>query len=73
MGSIQKRHQTWLGYTETQGSPALQKTITQTYQTIGIEEILVHAGVKEAIFIKEMNVALQASDHTFIINAKIIC
>ncbi|EKV00399.1 hypothetical protein Lepto7375DRAFT_2511 [Leptolyngbya sp. PCC 7375] len=70
-GGIQRLHQTWLGYTETQGSPKLQKTIAQTYQTIGIEELLVHAGAKEAIFISFMKIALQAEDHIFI-NARII-
>ncbi|MEM9906766.1 MAG: aminotransferase class I/II-fold pyridoxal phosphate-dependent enzyme [Cyanobacteria bacterium P01_D01_bin.44] len=60
--ATQRFHQTWLGYTETQGSPELRQAITQTYQTIRIENILVHAGAEEAVFIF-MNVALQPGDH----------
>ena len=58
-------HQTWLGYTETLGSPALRQEIARTYQHIDIDEILVHAGAEEAIFIF-MNVALEAGDHVIV-------
>lgn len=58
-------HQTWLGYTETQGSPELRQEIAQTYQSIGIEDILVHAGAEEAIF-NFMNIALEPSDRIIV-------
>jgi aspartate/methionine/tyrosine aminotransferase len=64
-GAAQKFHQTWLGYTETQGNPELRQAITQTYQSMGIEEILVHAGAEEAIFIF-MNIALKPGDHIIV-------
>ncbi len=63
--ATQKLHQTWLGYTETQGNPELRQEIAQTYQTIGIEKILVHAGAEEAVFIF-MNIALQSGDHLIV-------
>jgi len=64
-GAAQKFHQTWLGYTETQGNPELRQAIAQTYQSIGIEEILVHAGAEEAVFIF-MNIALEPGDHIIV-------
>ncbi|MDB9526601.1 aminotransferase class I/II-fold pyridoxal phosphate-dependent enzyme [Oscillatoria sp. CS-180] len=63
--ATQRFHQTWLGYTETQGNPELRQVIAQTYQTIGIENTLVHAGAEEAVFIF-MNVALQPGDHLIV-------
>ena len=38
-GAAQEFHQTWLGYTETQGSPDLRKVVAQTYQTIEHDNI----------------------------------
>lgn len=64
-GAETEFHQTWLGYTETQGSPTLRQTVAQIYQTIGDDEILIHAGAEEAIFIF-MNVALEAGDHLIV-------
>lgn len=64
-GATQRFHQTWLGYTETQGSPKLRQAIAQTYKTIGMDNILVHAGAEEAIFIF-MNIALQPGDHLIV-------
>jgi len=58
-------HQTWLGYTETKGSPELRQVVAQIYQTIGSEDILIHAGAEEAIFIF-MNIALQPEDHLIV-------
>ncbi len=63
--AAQRFHQTWLGYTETQGNPELRQAIAQTYQTIDIEQILVHAGAEEAVFIF-MNIALQPGDHLIV-------
>ena len=64
-GAAQEFHQTWLGYTETQGSPDLRKVVAQTYQTIEHDNILVHAGAEEAVFIF-MNIALQPGDHIIV-------
>jgi aspartate/methionine/tyrosine aminotransferase len=63
--AAQKFHQTWLGYTETKGIPELRQVVAQTYQTIGSEDILVHVGAEEAIFIF-MNIALQPEDHIIV-------
>ena len=63
--AAQKFHQTWLGYTETKGSPELRQEIAKTYQSIDIEEILVHAGAEEAVFIF-MNAALESGDHIIV-------
>src|SRR5258705_13068648 len=49
--AVEKFQQVWLGYTESQGSPALRAEICKLYETIQPEEILVHAGAEEAIFL----------------------
>jgi aspartate/methionine/tyrosine aminotransferase len=51
-----------LGYTESPGHPDLRRTITGLYDSIGMEQILVHSGAEEAIF-NFMNVALVPGDH----------
>lgn len=55
----------WLGYTETQGDPALREQITRLYQSIGPDQILVHTGAEEAIF-TFLNVALAPGDHVIV-------
>ena len=50
-GAAEKFQKVWLGYTESQGSPALRAEICKLYEKISPEEILVHAGAEEAIFI----------------------
>ncbi|WP_346294278.1 aminotransferase class I/II-fold pyridoxal phosphate-dependent enzyme [Sphaerothrix gracilis] len=60
--AAQQFNQTWLGYTETQGSLELREAIAQTYQSVGIEQILVHAGAEEAIFIARFQVCLLRSN-----------
>ena len=64
-GAASEFHQTWLGYTESQGSPELRQVVASTYQTIGTDDILIHAGAEEAIFIF-MNVVFQAGDHLIV-------
>ena len=54
-----------LGYTEAVGSLALRQAIAQLYQHIAPEQILVHAGAEEAIFIF-MNVVLERGDHVIV-------
>ena len=50
-GAAEKFQQGWLGYTESKGSPALRAEICKLYETIQPEEILVHTGAQEAIFL----------------------
>jgi aspartate/methionine/tyrosine aminotransferase len=50
-GAAEKFQQVWLGYTESQGSPALRAEICKLYETIEPEDILVHTGAEEAIFL----------------------
>jgi len=63
--AAQKFQQVWLGYTESQGSPALQREISKLYETIQPEDILVHTGAEEAIFIF-MNSMFQNGDHVIV-------
>ncbi|MBN1584084.1 MAG: aminotransferase class I/II-fold pyridoxal phosphate-dependent enzyme [Anaerolineae bacterium] len=57
--------QHWLGYTESQGSPSLQREISTLYTTIAPDQILVHTGAEEAIFLF-MHAALDAGDHVIV-------
>jgi aspartate/methionine/tyrosine aminotransferase len=64
-GAAEKFQQTWLGYTESQGHPALRKEIAKIYETIQPDEVLVHSGAEEAIFLF-MLAALKAGDHVVV-------
>ncbi|HSM71859.1 MAG TPA: aminotransferase class I/II-fold pyridoxal phosphate-dependent enzyme, partial [Anaerolineales bacterium] len=64
-GSAERFQNVWLGYTESQGSPALRKEISNIYKTIQPEEILVHTGAEEAIFLF-MHAVLQPGDHVIV-------
>ena len=55
----------WLGYSESPGGPELRQEISQLYQQIAPDQILVHSGAEEAIFIF-MNVALARGDHVIV-------
>jgi aspartate/methionine/tyrosine aminotransferase len=55
----------WLGYTESQGAPSLRKEITRLYSSIAPEQILVHNGAEEAIFLF-MQAVLQPGDHVIV-------
>jgi aspartate/methionine/tyrosine aminotransferase len=52
----------WLGYTESPGAPSLRGEISRIYTGIRPEQVLVHSGAEEAIFLF-MHAALQAGDH----------
>jgi aspartate/methionine/tyrosine aminotransferase len=58
-------HAHWLGYTEAPGSPTLRAAIAGIYAMIAPEEILVHSGAQEAIFLF-MHAALQPGDHMIV-------
>jgi len=64
-GSAEKFQNVWLGYTESTGSPALRKEISQIYETIQPEEVLVHTGAEEAIFLF-MQAILKEDDHVIV-------
>jgi aspartate/methionine/tyrosine aminotransferase len=64
-GAAERFQHHWLGYTETSGSPALRQAICRLYQGINPEQVLVHAGAEEAIFLF-MHAALEAGDHVIV-------
>ena len=64
-GAAQKFQSHWLGYTESQGSPSLREAICGLYQTMQPEDILVHSGAEEAIFLF-MHAILEAGDHIIV-------
>ncbi|MEW6404423.1 MAG: aminotransferase class I/II-fold pyridoxal phosphate-dependent enzyme [Chloroflexota bacterium] len=64
-GAAEKFQQTWLGYTESQGSPALRSEICKIYESIEPEDILVHTGAEEAIFLF-MHAMLKKGDHVIV-------
>jgi aspartate/methionine/tyrosine aminotransferase len=64
-GAAEKFQSTWLGYTESQGSPALRKEICGLYSTIQPEDVLVHTGAEEAIYLF-MNAMLKENDHVIV-------
>ncbi|MDP2777966.1 MAG: aminotransferase class I/II-fold pyridoxal phosphate-dependent enzyme, partial [Anaerolineales bacterium] len=64
-GAAEKLQNIWLGYTESQGSPALRKEICNLYTTIQPENILVHTGAGEAIYLF-MHAILKENDHVIV-------
>ena len=63
--AVEKFEKVWLGYTESQGSPALRQAICDLYQTIQPENVLVHTGAEEAIFLF-MQAVLRPGDHVIV-------
>jgi len=55
----------WLGYTESPGAPSLRAEITRIYTSVRPDEVLVHAGAEEAIFLF-MHAALEPGDHVLV-------
>jgi aspartate/methionine/tyrosine aminotransferase len=64
-GAAEKFQEVWLGYTESQGSPALRAEICKLYETLQPEDILVHTGAQEAIFLF-MFAAFREYDHVIV-------
>ena len=58
-------HRLWLGYTESLGSPALRREICKLYRELKPEQVLVHTGAEEAIFLF-MHAMLSAGDHVIV-------
>ena len=63
--AAERLHQHWLGYTESLGSPSLREQIGAMYDDIQPEQVLVHTGAEEAIFLF-MHAALKANDHVIV-------
>ena len=55
----------WLGYTESTGAPSLRKEICRIYTGIQPEQVLVHSGAEEAIFLY-MQAVLKPGDHVIV-------
>ncbi|SMP60244.1 aminotransferase class I/II-fold pyridoxal phosphate-dependent enzyme [Anoxynatronum buryatiense] len=64
-GSEKGFQKCWLGYTESMGHPLLREEIAHLYSECSADEVLVHSGAEEAIFIF-MNVMLQPGDHVVV-------
>jgi len=64
-GAAEKFQSTWLGYTESQGSPSLRKEICNLYTSIQPENVLVHTGAEEAIYLF-MHAMLKENDHVIV-------
>ncbi|HTO94606.1 MAG TPA: aminotransferase class I/II-fold pyridoxal phosphate-dependent enzyme [Bacteroidota bacterium] len=54
-----------LGYTESNGSPSLRREICRIYGTVAPEEILVHSGAEEGVFLF-MRTCLKRGDHIIV-------
>jgi aspartate/methionine/tyrosine aminotransferase len=64
-GSADRFRGHWLGYTESPGSPELRQEIARLYEHITPDDVLVHAGAEEAIFVFA-NAALEPGDHVIV-------
>jgi aspartate/methionine/tyrosine aminotransferase len=63
----EKFNHQWLGYTESTGSPTLRQEIANIYRGISADQILVHSGAEEVIFLF-MHAVLSAGDHVIVHN-----
>lgn len=54
-----------LGYTESTGHPALRRAVARQYDSIGPDDVLIHAGAEEAIFTL-IHAALAPGDHALV-------
>jgi aspartate/methionine/tyrosine aminotransferase len=64
-GSEEAFKELWLGYTESTGAAGLRHQIARIYQHIADDQVLVHTGAEEAIWIY-MNAVLNAGDHVIV-------
>ena len=64
-GATEQMARQWLGYTESTGAPELRRTICNIYESIDANEVLVHAGAEEAIYLF-MHAVLQPGDHVVV-------
>lgn len=64
-GAAEKFQNVWLGYTESQGSPGLRAEICKLYESISSDQILIHTGAEEAIFLFMFS-AFKEYDHVIV-------
>lgn len=64
-GALQTLTSTWLGYTESRGHPLLREAIAGLYPSLSAEDVLVHSGAEEAIFLF-LNALLDPLNHVII-------
>lgn len=64
-GAAEKFQHLWLGYTESTGSLSLRAEICKLYEKIEPEDILIHTGAEEAIFLF-MFAAFKEYDHVIV-------
>jgi aspartate/methionine/tyrosine aminotransferase len=64
-GAAERFDKHWLGYTQSSGSPELRATIAGIYEQENADQILVHAGAEEAIFLF-MHAVLSPGDHLIV-------
>ena len=64
-GAEEGLRQLWLGYTESLGAPSLRAEISHLYTGIRPDQVLVHSGAEEAIFVL-MHGILQPGDHVIV-------
>jgi aspartate/methionine/tyrosine aminotransferase len=64
-GAAEQFQSVWLGYTESRGSPGLRRAIAGIYADIQPEQVLVHTGAGEAIFLF-MHAMLGPGDHAIV-------
>jgi len=64
-GAEQGLKRLWLGYTESAGALTLRQEISRIYTSMAPEQILVHSGAEEAIFLF-MQAMLQPGDHLIV-------
>lgn len=64
-GAEENLNHHWLGYTESPGAPSLRKEISRIYSSIQPEQVLVHNGAEEAIFLF-MHAVLNPGDHIIV-------
>ena len=61
----EKFQKLWLGYTESPGALSLRQEICNLYTTIEPEQVLVHSGAEEAIFLL-MQASLKPGEHAIV-------
>lgn len=66
-GAREQYLDTWLGYTETWGDPALRQQVAALYDRLDMADILMLCGAQEGI-LAYMNVMLDAGDHAIVMH-----
>ncbi len=64
-GAAERLQTVWLGYTESEGKSSLREAICGLYETMRPEQVLVHAGAEEAIFLF-VQAVLKPGDHVVV-------